>query len=63
MNNMKSTYIVLFASLLMSLSIVSCSDKDDDPMKVWDYYAIEMMVRVSDANGNDLLAPDVETRS
>ena len=57
---MKSTYIVLFASLLMSLSIVSCSDKDDDPMKVWDYYAIEMMVRVSDANGNDLLAPDVE---
>ena len=52
--------LLLTIAFLMSLSIVSCSDKDDDPMKVWDYYAIEMMVRVSDANGNDLLAPDVE---
>lgn len=53
--------LLLTIAFLMSLSIVSCSDKDDDePIKIWDYYPIEMMVRVSDANGNDLLAPDKE---
>lgn len=44
---------------LLSLGSISCSDDDDD-VRIWDYYAIEMMVRVSDADGNDLLVPDDE---
>lgn len=56
---MKSAYIVLLTSLLLSLGCISCSDDDDD-VRIWDYYPIEMMVRVSDADGNDLLVPDDE---
>lgn len=48
--------LLLTVAFLMSLSVVSCSDKDDDDdILIWDYYPIEMMVRVCDANGNDFI--------
>lgn len=57
---MKATHTLylLFISLLCVAGFTACDDSGSDDM-IWDFAPIELHIAVQDAQGNDLLNPEL----
>ncbi len=56
---MKVGNLFMLAALLPMLMLTGCKSDDDDVL-IWDIYPITMYVYIADADGNNLLDPEVE---